>query len=470
VERALLNRIALAQERMVRDLRDFVRIPSVSKDRDQVKAALAFYLDRARQMGLKARSVLSDRVGVVEWGAGEETVGVLVHADVVGPGERSEWPCDPFEGMIAEDRVFGRGTVDDKGPAISVLYALDAIRAVCPDPRKRVQIIIGTQEETEWSDIAAYAAAYKLPDYGFTPDGEFPIANREKGYVDVEVSFPSAEIGGIEEYRLQELSGGHGANSIPDRARATVRGPGQALSRLKKRCEAISFMESEALVDGLRLTAKGRSAHSSLPHAGVNAIERLCEVLATEPFAPSALAEAVRFLDAHREDPYGRRWGLYRLEDLVEGQYFDHTTIVPTRIETKEGGVAITYNLRTVPPVDRRQIEAAFRERLLGFYGVTRILDYKDPLMVSPRYPFLEVMARAYEEVSGLPNSYRLAYGTSYAKAMDRFVSWGPLFPGDEDTAHQAGESLSITSWMNATRIYTLALARMVSSPDYLRG
>ena len=111
-----------------------------------------------------------------------------------------------------------------------------------------------------------------------------------------------------------------------------------------------------------------------------------------------------------------------------------------------------------------------FRSRLLGFYGVTRILDYKDPLLVDPRYPFLEIMARAYEEISGLPNSYTLAYGTSYAKAMDRFVSWGPLFPGDEDTTHQAGESLSITSWMKATRVYALALARMVSSPDCLRG
>ena len=469
METHLLKHLESGRERMIRDLRGFVKIPSLSEDKEQVKAALGYYLTRAREMGFRAQSLLDDTVGVVEWGEGTETIGVLVHADVVGPGDLSKWPCDPFEGRIEGDRLFGRGTIDDKGPAISVLYALEALKSIGLRARKTIRIIIGTQEETEWSDIERYTASYPLPDYGFTPDGEFPITNREKGYVDIEISFQKSEREPENGYRLVDLSGGHGSNSVPDRAAALVQGPHGALSRLRERCKNISYIETEAAEEGMRLSAKGRSAHSSVPGSGLNAIERLCEVLACESFVPSCMSEAVRFIDTHKEDPHGRKWGLHRVEDIVDGLFFDHTTIVPTRVKTEAGRATVTYNLRTAPPVNRSQIEHAAEKALTGYHASFCLTDYKDPLRVDPKYPFLEIMAKTYEEVSGLPNTYTLARGTSYAKAMPRFVCWGPLFPGDPDTCHEVGESLSISQWIKATKIYTLALARMVSSEKPLR-
>ncbi len=464
MEADLIKHIESVREGMIRDLRGFVKIPSVSEDKERVKTALGYYLSRAREMGFQAQSLLEDTVGVVEWGEGEETIGVLVHADVVGPGDLSKWLCDPYEGMIEGDRLFGRGAIDDKGPAISILYALEALKAVGLRPQKKTRIIIGTQEEVEWSDMEAYSAAYPLPDYGFTPDGEFPIANREKGYADIVIAFQDPVSLTGAGYRLIDLRGGHGSNSVPDRASALVQGPGEALGGLFKRCSRISCLETEKQGETLRIVARGQSAHSSMPKNGLNAIERLCEVLACEPFATSALTEAVRFIDGHKEDPYGRKWGLYRVEDIAEGVFFDHTTIVPTLVMTETGGPTITYNLRLAPPVSRRQLESLTEKALTGYRASFRLTDYKDPLQVDPRYPFLEIMAKTYEEISGLPNAYTLAFGTSYAKAMPRFVCWGPLFPGDPDTCHEAGESLSISQWIKATKIYTLALARMIAT------
>jgi len=55
----------------------------------------------------------------------------------------------------------------------------------------------------------------------------------------------------------------------------------------------------------------------------------------------------------------------------------------------------------------------------------------------------MQAFARAYETVTGLKNEFTLAYGGSYAKAMKNIVSWGPIFPGEEDTCHEVNEHMS---------------------------
>ena len=77
----------------------------------------------------------------------------------------------------------------NKGPIISALYAMEAIRKLNIPVKKKIQLIIGTQEEVEWTDMYEYVKKYSLPDYGFTPDGQFPICNKEKGYADIVFKF-----------------------------------------------------------------------------------------------------------------------------------------------------------------------------------------------------------------------------------------------------------------------------------------
>lgn len=70
------------------------------------------------------------------------------------------------------------------------------------------------------------------------------------------------------------------------------------------------------------------------------------------------------------------------------------------------------------------------------------------------------------EEVSGRPNEFTLAYGGSYAKAMKNVVSWGPIFPGEEDTCHEENEYISIKSFMLNAKIFAGAIADLVLSED----
>lgn len=115
-------------EDMIEALRGFVNIPSVSSDIGKVDEALDYVLNLATEMGFEAKSVLDHRIGIVEFGEGDETIGILSHVDVVPPGDLSGWNTPPFEMTEKDGKLFGRGTIDDKGAIIASLYAMKYIR------------------------------------------------------------------------------------------------------------------------------------------------------------------------------------------------------------------------------------------------------------------------------------------------------------------------------------------------------
>ena len=167
------------EENMIADLKEFVRIPSISTDLEQVRRALDYALSLGERMGFSSRAVLDGQVGVIETGAGPETLGILSHVDVVPPGDLEAWDSPPFEPVIRDGAIWGRGTLDDKGAIIASLYAMKAVADLGQPWRKKVQLILGTQEEVDWTDMRAYVKSFPLPDYGFTPTANTPVQHRE---------------------------------------------------------------------------------------------------------------------------------------------------------------------------------------------------------------------------------------------------------------------------------------------------
>lgn len=81
-----------------------------------------------------------------------------------------------------------------------------------------------------------------------------------------------------------------------------------------------------------------------------------------------------------------------------------------------------------------------------------------EPIMVNDKLPFLKLMNRIYEQ-SGRKGGLHVSNGTSYAKAMDNFVCWGPVFPEEPSSAHEENERISIKKMMEATGLYAKFLA-----------
>ena len=250
IDRADIKKFFKEEEaNLLEDLAKLVSIKSRSVEREVCEEALRFMLGRAEEMGFETHMGKYGDVGTVVLGDGPEAIGVLVHVDVVPEGNVENWDTDPFELTLVDGHLYGRGVVDDKGPAVASLYSLKYLKDRNIPLTKKIVLIIGTSEEIEWHDMEHFKEEFKLPDYGFSPDGAFPIFNRENGYMDVELIFTEPGLKGDE-----NISGGSAVNSIPALA--------------------------SAVIGGELLTYEGENAHSSVPYMGLNAIALMCEDLA----------------------------------------------------------------------------------------------------------------------------------------------------------------------------------------------
>ena len=133
-------------------------------------------------MVIKPRNI-DNYAGDFEFGQGDEVLGIFAHLDVVPAG--SGWDTDPYEPVIKDGKLYARGSSDDKGPTMACYYALKIIKELELPVSKRVRFIVGTDEESGWGDMDYYFAhnGLKDPDFGFSPDAEFPIINGEKGNI-----------------------------------------------------------------------------------------------------------------------------------------------------------------------------------------------------------------------------------------------------------------------------------------------
>jgi succinyl-diaminopimelate desuccinylase len=438
------------KQEIVQKVMDFVRIPSISNDAEEVGRALKYALNLAKDMGFEAKAVLDGMVGVIEVGDGPETLGILSHVDVVPPGNVEAWETPPFEPVLKDDCLYGRGTLDDKGAIIACLYAMKAVTQQGIPLKKKIQLILGTQEEVDWVDMHAYVEKFPLPDYGFTPDGEFPLCNIEKGMIDIELSIPKDEYQG-EGLILDAMDGGVATNVVPDKCIAKL------IQRTKN--DDGSFEEKR-----IELTAKGVSAHSCQPENGDNAIINLCNLLKEKELVDNNLSKLATALREKFADIYCSEIGLYSEDEYLNGEYIHRNTVAVTKINTYEDKVIVNFNFRFSYGTREEDIVMVFKKLAEDLGGSISGVKSLPAVYISKDRPFMKVFADAYEKVTGLKNEFTLAYGGSYAKAMENIVSWGPIFPGEEDTCHEENEYITIDSLMLNAKIFAEAIEQIVLS------
>ncbi len=302
------------KEEIIEQILKLVSFQSINGNKAETLACLKYFLQHAQKLGFKTMTTSEWDVGIVEMGQGEETLGILVHLDVVGIGDREKWTNDPFEGIQRDGYLYGRGTEDDKGAAIMSLYAMKAVQQLGLPMHRKVWLIVGTSEEGKWTDIANFKKEFPVPCCGYSPDGRFPIFNIEKGYADITLDFFRDGKRGI-----KNLRGGDSPNTIPSRAKIT-------------------------LSDGRNITVHGKAIHSSVPKSGDNAIIKLCKKLST-------IAEMdfdfVRFIgDFLSNDGHAHELLIHEDRNQTEEETTGQTTISPTIIKLTEDSVQLTINIR----------------------------------------------------------------------------------------------------------------------------
>ncbi len=443
--------------------------------RDCLDHALA--LCAARGMSVRTHE---GQVGVAELGEGAENVAVVIHLDVVPAGD--DWTHPPFAGVVADGEVWGRGTEDDKGPLASVLASIDAIRAAGLPLRRRITIILGTDEETgHWRDLEAFHRNEPMPTMAIVPDGGFPIVSAEKGFVNIDVSFAPRSGGGFLRRdrnaapRIVSLEAGDRANVVPAEARAVVSGLEAEYLGARARAYCLSHpgatIAVEAQADETTLVrAHGVPVHGSTPEKGRNALLDLAGLLAPEVWSPSSAESAVRFLDlAIAHDLNGERLGLFR-EDPFMGFC---TVNAGTARMLPDGGCRLRFNIRTVVGQSSAEVTGAFEAIAEGFtkdlgirVGVEMEPTSREPFHVAEDSELVRGLIAAYEEVMGEAPPCVSMGGTTFAKAFDNAVAFGPSLPEEEDRAHERDERVTIASLTRNARIYAAALAALAAAPE----
>ncbi len=456
IKERLVSAIEANTSAILDDLSTFVAIDSISDNQEKVKEALYFILGVGKKLGFHSYSCLNDQIGIIEICPSEsyETLGILSHVDVVAPGDLARWNTDPFQAVIQDDKIYGRGTLDDKGAIIASLYAMKAVCDLGIPLEKNIRLILGTQEEVEWTDMEAYVKNFLLPDYGFTPDGEFPICNIEKGSMDILMEFPLDDDECLTKQKrsgkfLAEVKAGTATNIVPGVCFATV----------------VKYQDG-TLLNEEKIEVVGKSTHSCQPENGENALLIMAQHLEKLSLENNKLLSLVTFIKEYFKDIYGKELGLYSESEYYNGEFVHRNVFTPTMFSVNDHKVRITVNVRFAYGTDPHEILQTF-QRLVksqkGHIDKTTIL----PAVYVPKdRPFLKVFAHAYEEISPYKNQFVLAYGGSYAKAMPNIVSWGPIFPGEEDTCHEENEYISIVSLLNNAKIYALAISKIVFSKE----
>ena len=441
------------REQYVEMLRRWVRIPSVKSGKEpgapfgrEIRRMLDTAMADARGMGFDVRD-FDGYACDVTLGDAEEKIAVLGHLDVVPVGDG--WTKPPFEALIENGRIYGRGTNDDKGPALAAMFAMKAIREAGIPLKRSIRLILGCDEEEGWEDMAYYGTHEQIPDIGFSPDASFPLINTEKGMLGLELRAPAAETG----LKILETATGDRVNVIPGECRALVEGGEEIAGRARAYAEKTGLPYTAEVTDrGVLLTATGIPGHSAYPEGRRNAIGMMLLLLrelgAEGPVA--TLAEAVG------TESDGRSLGCACRDEVSEG-----LTCNMGILRLENGCWYGTLDMRCPVSADQEKLREAAVAHLPGFEVKTTIM--KPPHHVPAESGLVRSLLAAYEEETGLEGRPMSTGGGTYAKVLKQGVAFGALFPDEEDLAHQADEYECIDRLMLAMKIYANAMIRLAA-------
>lgn len=450
----VFEKIESLRPEMVKTLGELIACPSFKQPASDgapfgegARACLDKALEICRSLGFKTENI-DGYAGRIYSDEKESTLGILAHLDVVPAGDG--WTREPFRATVEDGLIFGRGAMDDKGPAVSVIYAMYALKELGVNLSGGVELILGTDEECGSSDMAYYMKKKKMPPQLFTPDACYPLINIEKGHINAVFSSECpSEI-------LTELHGGRTINAVPASASAVVRLPEADIEKaIEKAACTVKFTLSKEN-GGIRISADGVSAHASTPESGDNALTALIKLLSLlnldHPAADLICGLAKSF-------PHGETDGEHsgvKSADEVSGAL----TLVLSILDLENGSLSGAIDIRF--PVC--ESVASIREKLsktLRAAGFESQVKGSEPHCVPSDSPFVKKLLEAYEAVTGKKGKPLAIGGGTYVHGMPGGVAFGCEVEGEDNRIHGADEFIRIDALVENAKIFAEAIVRV---------
>ncbi|WP_144463675.1 dipeptidase PepV [Siminovitchia fortis] len=449
---------------LIRDLQGLLRIKSVLNESGsgedaplgmEVKQALEYMLELGERDGFSSKNV-GNLAGHLEMGAGDGLIAALCHVDVVPEGDG--WSVDPFGGEVKDGKIFARGAIDDKGPTMAAYYGMKIVSELGLPVDKRIRLIIGTDEESNWRCVNHYFEHEEMPDMGFAPDADFPIINAEKGIADFDLkqkrSSPK-EHGA--KMTLISFFSGRRYNMVPDHARAVldIQCDQTELLQLFNDFKYSQDLNGSYYVESgyVVLELEGISAHGMEPDNGKNAGLLLANFLSTITLDRKGMDfvnAAVRFFFG---DSRGRALGVQHKDEKMG----DLTINVGKMTFNDEDGGRFGLNMRYPASFSLEEgMQVIMKKAEEANFEVDNVSNLK-PHHVPADDILIQKLIKVYEEQTNEKAELLSISGGTYARSLKTGVAFGALFPGRPDVAHQKDEYMEIEDLLRATALYAQA-------------
>ncbi|HHX49749.1 MAG TPA: M20 family metallopeptidase [Clostridiales bacterium] len=394
------------------------------------KKALEYALSMFEYIGAKTKN-LDGFVGYADFFPdeynSEEIFGILIHLDVV-PVDNN-WNTDPFTLTEKDGKLFGRGTIDDKGPLSAIYIAFKKLLDEGLKIKNPVRFILGCDEESGWGCINHYKKHEKFPVFGIAPDASFPVINYEKGILNFKIAIPKPE-------EIIKIEGGDRSNIVAPKCSAILKNK-LGLSLYYKKLDNHYLYE-----------IKGKSAHASTPDLGINAIVKMLLYLSHKHIELKPILDLIAAFQYITNNEYEK------------SDYFDvKLTNNLGKVSSDDNNIYFTFDIRYPKEISPNEILSVAKNK--GDVLEDSIV-IKEPLFVDPDNFLVKSLLTAYEKVTNKKGEPLAIGGGTYARALPLAVSFGPNFEGDEEVAHMANEYITIENLERCIEIYYLALKEIL--------
>lgn len=452
------------KDEIIAETQKLIQIPSIYSKSDNpshpfgenANKALEYILDLGKKLGFKTKNI-DGYCGYIEFGEGDKLVGIIGHLDVVPEGDN--WTFPPFSGKISDNKIFGRGSIDDKGPVISSLYAMKTVMDNCKID-KRVRLILGLNEENDWDCIKYYKEHEEWPTIGFSPDADFPCIHAEKGIISPYLNMDYSQFE-KEDIVLENIDCNNNAiNVVPKICSCVLNNKNisssEIINKLKKFIDEQNYEIDIYKIDEhrIKLTSHGIQAHAAHPDLGINSISRLVITLDKVFKTYNINIPIFDFFNKYINTQYdGQDLGISCEDESGK------LTLNVGKIELNNHVLRIGMNLRVPIKTKLADIEETIKKQLLSYENIELIIKgKKEPLYVPKDSYLVKTLCNIFNEVTNSSLEPIAIGGATYARAFENCISFGANLPGQEDMCHKTDEFISIDNLILATKIYARAI------------
>ena len=433
---------------IIEKTKEILRIPSILTEFNpesetpfgvEINNSLHYMIDLAKADNFITKNV-KNYAAHIEYGEGKDILGILCHIDVVPTG--TNWSHPPFSPIIKKDKLYARGSDDDKGPTIAAYYALRFLKDLGVKMNKRVRIIIGTDEETAWRGIQEYFKTEEMPEIGFAPDACFPLIYAEKGILSFDVT------GKTNDEYLITFKAGDRYNVVPDYAECTLN-----VNLKEKFKEYLLFNNLKGEIKGEKYIVYGKRAHAMQPNLGINAAFILAEFL-NENINNHFIKYICQFLTF---DHLGEKLNIDHHDDEMK-----EFTINPAVYDYHDNQFKIGINCRYPKGWDKDSALINIEASVIGPHFKFKVISDSPVHYVDKEDNLVKTLHNAYIKYTDDTTTKLMTIGGgTYSRALKKAVAFGIAMPGRKDVAHQVGEHIHIEDLLKGTAIYMEAIYQL---------